>query len=54
MIGIMKKNKPDFEGAKKQIDVFLPDNVKTKVGNALDACKTKITFVKNGCDNAML
>lgn len=50
----MKKNKPDFEGAKKQIDVFLPDNVKEKVGNALDACKNKITFVKNGCDNAML
>lgn len=50
----MKKNKPDFEGAKKQIDVFLPDNVKDKVGTALDNCKKKITFVKNGCDNAML
>lgn len=50
----MKKNKPDFEGAKKQIDVFLPDNVKAKVGAALDTCKGKITFVKNGCDNAYL
>lgn len=49
----MKKNKPDWEGAKKQIDVFLPDNVKVKVGTALDNCKGKVTVEKNGCDNAL-
>lgn len=48
----MKKNKPDFEGAKKQIDVFLPDNVKPKVNAGLDNCKKKLTIGKNGCDNA--
>lgn len=48
----MKKNKPDFEGVKKQIDVFLPENVKMKVTTALDNCKEKITVGKNGCDNA--
>lgn len=49
----MKKNKPDFEGAKKQIDVFLPDNVKGKVIAGLDSCKQKMTITKNACDNAL-
>lgn len=52
MIGIMKKNKPDWDGAKKQIEMFLPDNVKAKVIGALDQCKKDTTIGKNACDNA--
>lgn len=50
----MKKNKPDFEGAKKQIDIFLPDRVKAKINTAVDNCRQKVTFGKNGCDNAFM
>lgn len=49
----MKKNKPDFDGAKKQIEMFLPEDVKPKVLAALDTCKRDVPIVKNGCDNAL-
>lgn len=50
----MKKNKVDFEGANRQIDVFLPDQVKDKIHTAVENCKNKVTFEKNGCENAFM
>lgn len=54
MIGVMKKNKFDLEGAKKQIETYLPAGAKEKLIPGLDNCMKKIQWVKNGCDNAML
>lgn len=49
----MKRNKPDFEGGRKLIETFLTDEAaKKKVFTVIENCKKKITFGKNGCDNA--
>lgn len=48
----MTKNKPNFENARKQVDIFLPDDMKGPILNAMDICSKKAEVVKNACDTA--
>lgn len=46
----MTKNKLNFENAKKQVEIFLPDDMKGPILKAMDICSKKAEVVKNACD----
>lgn len=48
----MKKNKVNFDGAMKQFDTLLPDNMKDDYKNGLTACKDAGGSEKNACEVA--
>lgn len=47
----MTKNKLNFENAKKQIEIFLPEDMKGPILKAMDIC-AKAELGKNACDTA--
>lgn len=48
----MKRNKVMFEGARKQLETLLPDDVKPYWLKAVDICEPKVEIVKNQCETA--
>lgn len=48
----MVKKKPNFEFIRKQVDLFLPDDMKAPIFKAIDICSKKIKVLENQCDTA--
>lgn len=48
----MKKNKINYDGAMKQFDALLPDELVDAFKSALSVCKDAATGEKNACEAA--
>lgn len=49
---MMTKNKLNFDNTRKQIEAFLPDEMKVPLLKTMDICEKKIEITKNACDTA--
>lgn len=48
----MTKNKLNFANTRKQIEAFLPDEMKGPLLDTMDICEKQIKVDKNACDTA--
>ncbi|XP_055637793.1 general odorant-binding protein 72-like isoform X2 [Toxorhynchites rutilus septentrionalis] len=52
MMQVTRKGKVNYESSLKQIDQFIPDDMKGDFRKGLDACKDAAQGMKNHCDAA--
>lgn len=48
----MTKNKLNFANTRKQIEAFLPDEMKEPLLKTMDICEKSIEIAKTACDTA--